>query len=33
MSYLKKMEDIGFINVAYNKTRFGSRCLIAHKEL
>ena len=33
MSYMKKMEDIGFINVAYNKTRFGSRCLIAHKEL
>lgn len=32
MSYLKRMESIGFINVAYNKARFGSRCLIAHKE-
>lgn len=33
MSYLRKLENIGFVHVAYNKTRFGSRCLIAYKEL
>lgn len=31
LSHLKQMEEIGFINVAYNKSRFRSRCLLASK--
>lgn len=32
MDFLKQMEAIGYTKVAYNKTRFGARCLIAHKQ-
>ena len=31
IAHLRKLEDMGFSKVAYNRTRFGRRCLIAHK--
>ena len=31
IAHLRELEDIGFSKVAYNRTRFGRRCLIAHK--
>lgn len=31
LEYLKKMENIGFVNVSYHQARLGSRCLLAGK--
>lgn len=31
IDHLRELEELGFSNVAYNRTRFGRRCLIAHK--